>query len=240
MLDTFDPSVLSTFFENVDLSTSSSLASLFSFFQGISAWREGQRKGHQNDNLDAYIDFLRRQEHQVLVDSILQNRQAFQELFDRMESAVVAAINTLNQDQQRRHEERQDLQIRPDRIAIRQNVRFTAEIYQQIPEWQPCHLRGSFDFINKNQSAITIRNARITVSHGQDTFVAQLVGQQANTKIEANGHTATLFFQSVQMILWKLGELYTPVELTLEVLQEEAPLEFTFIDGKMQPRVSVL
>ena len=236
MFESIDPSVLSEFFANLDLSKSSALASFFSFFQGIQSWRATQRKDQKSDDLDAYIDWVRRQEHQQVVDIIEHNREAFSELFRQMESSVVAAIETLNRDQERRHQEVISPQINVSQIKIKERTPFRADIHQQTPQWQTCEIHGFFDIVNQSQSSVTIKNAHMSLSHGESVVKAKLKMIQSNTNIEKSGGNGILNFVSLGPVRWKQGEVYEPIEMTLEVIQLDNPITFRFVDGKFQPQ----
>lgn len=237
MLELIDPAVLTAFFQNLDLATSSSLASFFSFFHGIQSWRESQRSAQQHDDLDAYVDYLRRNEHQTLVDLILQHRLEFQKLFDQMENAVVAAIDRLNDEQQRRHEEQANLDIQASRVIVSEESGFTADIWQQRPEWQSCLLKGRFRIVNRNNSPITIRAGKMTVTRGGDRFLATLDPRSSvNAQIDGGGNARIIEFRSSNEVQWQQGTVYTPTEMSLEVLQSDDPLEFVFVDGKARPK----
>lgn len=233
MID-FDPYQLAEFLRDIDLATGSGLASLFSFFGQVQQWRTACREQGQAYDLDAYLEWLRREDHKQLENLILDNRGAFQTLFERMESKIVAAIEDLNASQLARHKELMNLGVDAAKLILAYR-NFTATAYQNTPSWQEAQIAGSVTLVNRNRTRLTVRSGSVWIKHERGEYAAILSGG-ANTTAEGEGGSMILNFKTRRPVPWKQGEYYEPVRLEIQVDQSpDNPLTFLWSDGRFVP-----
>ncbi len=227
-----DFNLLFEFMRNMDLATGSSLASLFSFFKQIQEWRENQRRQGQTDTVEKYLEWLRRQDQQQLVDLIIQNQIAFQQLFAGMESSFVKAVRELDANMEKRHIEVASLEVSPADLKITYGGFTSARRFQRDAEWIDETLTGSLTLVNRSNSHLTLSHGSLTIRHGEATHATVL---HSTGPIAPNGESFKMKFRTERAVRWRQGETYTPVELTLEFDQTDGPFTFAWQDGKFVP-----
>ena len=142
-----------------------------------------------------------------------------------MENQVVAAIQELDANQERRHKEALDIQVKPELIVLRKFTGFTAAYSQRKPELQHVPLHGSCVMVNNNRSTLTLRDGtEVTIRHPSGEVRGRLDRQLCGRQIKGDGDSVALRFETTDRLDWKQGDEFPASRVTLHFDQVEEPI----------------
>ena len=233
--------LLQQLIQNLDVQNASGYASLASFFFGIQNYFAEKKAKNEQATLDDYLERLRRQDHQQLVDLIYDNRQKFELLFSCLQSSVVDAITQLDANMERRHKEISEYEIDPHKISIKTEERgWHAEMSVRIDGgWQECKLRNFVTIVNRNHSKLTVRRVTGVFIHDDTESNTQqelkVQTESGPTTIDGQGASERITLFSVGKVRWRKGEVYTNKTLALDLDQTDEPLIFRSSGTEFEP-----
>lgn len=228
MLENLDLAAIQECFANMDISTVGALASLA---KDILEWKKIRRENSQSDTIDEYKEWLRRKEHQQLLEVIEGNWIAFESFYTSLNQSLVSELHQLDANAQARHEAATNLAIDPSKLEAKLNG-FSSTIYQRVPAWGRFPVEGRVTIINRNRSLFTIKSGYVDMKHERGEYRMNLSLSESG-ELPGEGGSKTLLFKSSGQIEWITNADCVLVCMRLNADQCDEPLIFRFHDGRL-------
>ena len=228
MVENLDFGAIQDCFASMDISTVGGLASLA---KEILEWKQIRRENSQSDTIEEYKEWLRRKEHQQLLDLIEDNRIAFEHFYASLNQSLVSEVRQLDVNAQARHEAATNLEIDRSKLAVKL-IGFSSSNYQKKPVWVKSSVEGRVTIVNRNRSLLTIKSGFLEMKHERGEYRMNL-SLPESCELRGEGGSKTLLFKSAAPIEWTTNADCVLVCMELHADHCDEPLIFRFQDGRL-------
>jgi hypothetical protein len=229
MFDNLTFEVLQPFFSNLDIATASSVASISSFGKQIQEWIVSRKDKGESQNIEDYLEWLRRHDHQQLVEQLEANMASFQKFFDQLNRSLAQELAKLDANAQARHDAEFSLDIDLRKVDVKL-VGFSSSIFQQKPLWVTVPVEGRVTIVNRNRSVLTPSKGFMGLNHDRGEYRLTLSSMSQN-EIPRGGASRTLCFNSAGPIDWNQDVECVPTYLEMHFDQLSRPQTYSYCNG---------
>lgn len=229
----FVPTLIEHLLNYPALTDPASLASLFSFAEGVMMYFTEKRNQEEQATIDDYLEWLRREDHAELVSLLNENRESFEKLFANLQTSIFGAIDSVNDNVNRLRSELTDSSIDPLKIELK--LSGWAEVSGMFTgdRKQVTKLRASLTIVNCNRSALTLKNATGTITHQSKDV--QVHSNGSKLTVNGGGGSADVVLTTATKCDWARADEISERELTLSFDQVKEPLCFMHDGTGFQP-----
>lgn len=231
----FDPSLILEYLQSAGPQTATAIATFTSFLMDARAFFFESDQAEKAATIDEYLEWLRRKNHNELVDLIVENRAVFERSFELLRQGLLVEFDRLYAKVDQMHHDLTDLAVDPSRIEIKPTTGWMEESVIMIKgSPNPTALFAKFILVNRNRTALTLRSVAGVLPHhtGQFPIKCRL------EKITVSGDGASTEFSLITRakVLYRRGAEVNLDEISLTFDQCQSQLVYQRSDGGYLPR----
>ncbi|MFN6398857.1 MAG: hypothetical protein ACK449_03080 [Planctomycetota bacterium] len=233
----FDPSLILQYLQGAGPQTATAIATFTSFLMDARTFFTESAQAQKSATIDEYLEWLRRQNHNELVDLIVAHREVFEGSFGLLREGLLVEFDRLYAKVDQMHHDLTDLDVDPNRIDIRDMSGWMEESQIMIKgATNPTALRAKFILVNRNRTALTLRNAVGFLAHHTGKFPVKC--RQEKLDISGGGASTEFSLITRGKIMYQKGDHLMLEEVSLTFDQATTAITYQLSDGKYLPKSS--
>ena len=233
----FDPSLILEYLQGAGPQTATAIATFTSFLLDARAFFTESAQAQKAATIDEYLEWLRRQNHNELVDLIFANREVFEGSFGLLREGLLVEFDRLYAKVDQMHHDLTDLHVDPNRIDIKDMSGWMEESLIMISgSANPTALCAKFILVNRNRTALTLRSAVGVLAHHSGIFPVKC--RQEKLHISGDGASTEFSLITRGKVMYQKGDNLTLEEVALTFDQATTPVTYQLSDGKYLPKSS--